>query len=108
MLISAYVREKDRCRLPAGAYHEAAKKPHKMLQTLSSKPPWMKYYLLKKNETKASKNWGLLLVMIIHMKKWMKEKRYNAACKAFQPGAAGYKRVLGEFEGCLEVEKCLK
>ena len=97
-----YVNEKDRARLPAGAYHEVDKMPHKMLQTLSSKPPWMKYYLLKKNETKASKNWGLVLAMIFHMKKFIQKKRGDAAHKAFQPGAAGYKRVFSEFEARLQ------
>ena len=43
--VKCYVKERDRCRLPAGAYWEQSKQPHKMLQALSSKPPWMQEYL---------------------------------------------------------------
>ena len=35
---------------------------------------------------------------LIYMKKWIKEKGGDAAHKAFQPGAAGYKRVFSEFD----------
>ena len=40
--------------------------------------------------------------MIFNMKKFIQKKRIEAADKAFQPGAAGYKRVLGEFEARLQ------
>ena len=73
-----------------------------MLQSLRTKPTWMQHYFLKKSETKASKNWGSLLAMIFYMKKWMKEKRGDAAHRAFKPGGAGYKRVSSEFDARVE------
>ena len=43
--VSCFAAERDRCRLPAGAYHEQEKVPHKSLQKLHKKPQWMQYYL---------------------------------------------------------------